>query len=458
MSVKYKNLYHILFNTLFVYVLFTKFGIATEITNDQIISAQNNGIISAMCFVNDLMTGTAARGVMCLFVFSIGWLFISGKIKDYKEIFFLSLAISLIFGGAELANIISGNNYSCKSIYDVKAIEGDTIYNDGDCSLRNISIYSAGQEWRKCLSLDSSTCNTTIETGTFIEKNDIVSLYDCQNKFLKKNVDVKILYKCVNNDFQIVNSNSLDEGQCLRACTNTELRQIYNNYNFDKNSANITNGYEKNNYYAQGTIIGVKCKNGYFEYDNDGNRYDGSIEITCGNNGNFNINGSCKTTCDINKTKYSKVVSSWKKCTDTSCVATNENIFYYGDILEINSCKDNYDLVKVNDNELPLRVKCSNNGNWEILNDGKKCSISCDITNIDNYKNTDIRICSTDTNCSITVNENNKILHENDKVRIIDCKNNYIFNNVSDEKAEYVCQSNGIWKNINDGNLCVNSR
>ncbi|MDR2077483.1 MAG: TrbC/VirB2 family protein, partial [Rickettsiales bacterium] len=85
-----------------------------ELTNEELVAAKRNGVVSAICFVMDLMSGRLARAIIAVAMVGVGWIFLVGGMK-WTNVVLFTLACSLVFGGMEIANIISGNNYSCES-------------------------------------------------------------------------------------------------------------------------------------------------------------------------------------------------------------------------------------------------------------------------------------------------------------------------------------------------------
>lgn len=79
---------------------------------------KNNGIAKAICYAVDLITGNFGKAVMSLFIILVGMSFLSGQSEavSFKYLISTAIAIALIFGSAQLADIISGNKYSCKMV------------------------------------------------------------------------------------------------------------------------------------------------------------------------------------------------------------------------------------------------------------------------------------------------------------------------------------------------------
>ena len=79
---------------------------------------KNNGIAKALCYAIDLVTGSFGKTVISIFIILIGMSLLSGQSEAVSFKYFIStaIALALIFGSAQLADIISGNKYSCKMV------------------------------------------------------------------------------------------------------------------------------------------------------------------------------------------------------------------------------------------------------------------------------------------------------------------------------------------------------
>ena len=88
----------------------------TKSTNTE--DFKSNGVAKAICYAIDLITGKFGRAIMSLFIILVGMSFLSGRSEavSFKFLISIALALSLIFGSAKLANIISGNTYSCEMV------------------------------------------------------------------------------------------------------------------------------------------------------------------------------------------------------------------------------------------------------------------------------------------------------------------------------------------------------
>ena len=79
---------------------------------------KSNGMARAICYVINIVTGTFGKAIASLFVILIGMSLLSGQSQalSFKVLMSVAIALALIFGSTQLANIISGNTYSCKTI------------------------------------------------------------------------------------------------------------------------------------------------------------------------------------------------------------------------------------------------------------------------------------------------------------------------------------------------------
>lgn len=459
-----------IFTILFLLIIIATNTIFAENSIDidtQILEASNNGLIQGLCFVHDLITGGFGKLIMCFFVVGLGWGFLIGEVKDHKTIFTFILAIAITFGGVEFAHFISGNNYSCETFKEKAYLDKNTIYNAGICPITDIEEYIPGEVWRLCNTTLESECMkitsyaVEVDNNTQIldNSNNFITLYDCPDKYLKKDKNNYIIYKC--NDtglFSIASdTNTMENGKCLPACSVSNLKTVLNRYNFDSTNIEIAenSGYIDENYYSSGTKINIKCKNNlYIEYLDDDTIGDGAFVICT--NGNFVANGSCKPQCDITKTKYNSSTATWKKCNDATCSTAKpitDNNFYYNEIVEVDTCKSGYFLNNETDK---LRLQCGNSGSWVVLQDGQQCSTTCDINNIETYTNAKIGYCSADgNNCTNVIEEGKTLFFPDETVGIYECKDNFeISYNEANSPAMFICETNGKWKNINKGGLC----
>lgn len=459
-----------IFIVLFLFIItvinaiFVEQAFGTDVT---ILEASNNGLIQGLCFVYDLITGGFGKLVMCLFVIGLGWGFLIGEVKDHKTIFTFILAIAITFGGIQFAHLISGNDYSCATFQEKNYLDENTIYNGGICPITSIEEYAPAQIWRICNTTTEDECKkitsyaVEVDNNTSIldKNNNYVTLYDCPDGYLKKNKNNYIIYKCNSNGFfTVVSEESAKEyGKCLPACPISNLKTILNRYNFDSTDIEIVqdSGYIDKNYYSAGTQINVKCKSdSYTEYNGSDVIGDGAF-VTC-SNGNFVATGSCKPQCNIVRTKYNSSTASWNKCNDVNCSSvtpTTEQNFYFGEIVEIDTCKDGYFL---NNKTNKLRLQCGNNASWKVVQDGQQCSKTCNINNIENYANAKIGYCSMeDGTCASKIENEKTSFFPDESVGIYECNDDFeVSYSKTNSLAIFTCKNDGKWENSNDGSLC----
>lgn len=460
--------------------IFMNETVSFALTNDQILAAKNNGIISAMCYVYDLMTGNIARAIMAVFVMGTGWLFFLGAVKDWKTIFFFSLAVTIMFGGIELANIISHNKFSCAFIYNTEEINKNTIYNAGDCQIVDIDEYASGQIWYKCVKKgnDVDCTNKSKENiildETLIEYGDRVMLASCQAGSFKKDNNKILKYLCDKNGkkFTILNGTEKEDAKCVKACTKKSLNSILRSYHAKASMDNKNNyiileksgRYEQDNYFTAGTKIDLDCNSGYFEYDSDNKISKIGLFAECDKDkSEFKIVGSCKKKCNISNTIYKYSVSEWEKYDSNSDkwveIDNNEQV-YYGEKIRIKTCnfKSNYSFqdVGMNDDVEKMTLTCGEDGAWKQDNKGLTCSKKCILDTYNYYSNNVWKTdCPISGNCITDLNGKNEFF-EGDIVGVTDCINSNFNIDLDNnpKKLRLTCNADGKWSS-NNGSRCL---
>ena len=341
--------------------------IARSLTDDELLAVKNNGVVSAMCYVNNLLTGNIAKSIMALSIIGIGWLFLSGG-TDWKIVLLFSIATSLVFGGLELANIISGNNYSCKSFEEATERNDSIIYNQGACRIIDIKDnYSSGQLWKKCYSNSTiansedfnNYCTEEVNDSTEINGNDRVVLTECQKGYLKIDENKYLNYVCNVEESKGVGefiadpSNDKENSSCVKACSLQEMqtyteafgiRLAYDENNepkIIKSKEGYTGRFDSanNGYFSQGTRIEANCKSGYiidFSNGNNGCLSEKEINFYCDENGIFSIEKRCEKGCEINNAKYENV-STWVEKIRNKCLpdTIEETTYMSGDKINV---------------------------------------------------------------------------------------------------------------------------
>ncbi len=497
-----KTLFTILISFIFIIIL-TKVATAfdmDEINKDELIVAKNNGLISSLCFVQDLLTGNVARAVGALFILGCGWLFLIGSIKSWISILSLTIATTLIFGSAELAEVISGNNFTCKTIYEASEnIKETPIYNEGICKLLDIDIYTIGQKWYICDSnikkFNINSC-TEIKDDTIINSDDKdVFLVTCQNGSFKPDENVFLRYKCnVEKEiFELISTEEEKEkGVCVRGCTISQIKEILNSYHAKStledskntkfeildNSGKLKNG----SYYTSGTIINLDCLSDYTELNKEGEPDNKGLIAICtavDSMAEFKVSGSCRGNCNLNNlsNQYKNTFTEWQKYNAEKEIweDTKAKEFYFGDRVRIKTCDtDNayrFDITNdpsktpqsiIPDNE-KLILRCGsaehNKEIWIADNEGKSCIRYCNLIDYE-YYNEHIwnRDCPLTENCKKSLTQTEILFKPGEKVGISACSDttNYFLNtegNYNKLFLKITCNSNGKWE-PDDGLKC----
>ena len=320
-----------------------------------------------------------------------------------------------------------------------------------------------------------ANCNGVVTNESDIKYgglNQVIALNKCQDGYFRDLANKFLFYSCSPQGdsglyyFKLVyptNQIDIDKATCKKACSVKDLDKIVRTYNIDYNSLLDVPGNSRKdgNYYTQGYKFTANCKTGFLEYREENN--DGNIEyiedkdglsITCSENGTFSITGSCKSRCDLNDTSLNNNVSVWNKCDENGCNKTSGVIFNYGDILEINSCKDGYFLS--NAYSVNTKIKCSDNGSWVLLEqttekDGtittaNSCIKKCKVAEIDNYTNIEkfVMNCSTgDTKCNPTVEITGEtLLEQGQSIKIESCITNTGFDFIDTANVDEIRKAN----------------
>jgi type IV secretory pathway VirB2 component (pilin) len=466
-------------------VLFLSFvdyvGAGAVITPDQLVQAQNNGLVSGMCFVLNIITGNVARGVMAVFVIGTGWLFLLGGV-DWKKILLFTVASAVTFGGTELANIISRNNYTC-----AKSNSSSTAptYNAGDCQVIDLPLYMIGQKWYKCSGVGASVCNTLIGNTTVISEGDTVALGECNTGYLKMNDNIKLKYKCENvNGIKrfttTETATNIGNGKCRKACTTNDLYTLMRNnnaslapatsgnYAFITDSQTGFTGRIQGSYFVQSTTINLDCNNGYDEYGSAGTLNNSGLMVTCSfggdthgvldTGGTFHIFGSCGKKCIIESATYSKRVSQWEKsesadtASATWATINNSTVFYSGDKARIKACKNGYYFKNSTANKLSIR--CNSSGSWMVNETGENCLSRCNISDYSYFdRHTWRKDCVLGGACTNELGAV-RVFYEGDIVGVNTCISTEDSIDESKNKLRLTCGANGDWTS-DGGEICL---
>ena len=88
-------------------------------TDENLRKMGDNGLVAGLCYVTEMILGPVGKTIAMLFVVAMGAGFIGGKFDKWSLIIF-AFVMSIIFGAADVAFIITGNDLSCQSIADAQ--------------------------------------------------------------------------------------------------------------------------------------------------------------------------------------------------------------------------------------------------------------------------------------------------------------------------------------------------
>ncbi len=461
---------------------------------------QGNEIISGMCYVYKIMNSNLTKALGAAFVMGTGWLFFFGGIKSWHYVLSLSVGVTLIFGGVELANIISRNDYTCTKVIE----NSDKDENTGigasaktTYTIREIDIFSPGQEWKIC---DKDITNLNLANCESIDENDEISvdddrdlvLFKCQYNYAKLLDNVYLKYRYNKADklagsFILVNSMNtsstgadsiLEQLKCKPSCNLSKLNELLGIYQAETNKTNkgeiviLDNSgkIKEEKYVTMGTKIDLNCLNGLEERDeNDKPNKSGLIAIC--NNGEFEIKGSCKGKCNLEDYKEKNIFTEWQKYnTETKTwVDSKDNIFLYGDKVRIKTCneKDGYafetNLTSSGENVLSdndkLVIVCSSIGNsgvWIPKAGGKSCSKFCRLNSYIHYsENVWRKNCNILDGCTEDLKNGEILFKAGSKLGVVDCTDKSIYSlDTSKKTLRITCNDSKEWEEDN-GTRCL---
>ena len=399
------------------------------INEEELLLIKKNGIISSMCYVVELISGTIARAIMCVFIMATGWSYIKAMKIDWKSFIPITIATALIFGGEDIAKKISGVGYGCSTFNKLYETDDTFINNVGLCAVIDLPQANGKHEWSKCNSSEDN-CTQKIDSNTSIVKDDIVALTKCANGYYMDNSNNKVIhYKCVENkgvghweptektytswgitedkagDYFLDTNEGNSRTVCLEYCSLSELKTFFsNNYaykplNKDGNiistsrlivkdnpesSIHIYSGsmVMENQGFSHGAELAIGCssKNGYSEVINLGKDKNGKdicipnideeksqIKLKCGNGGKYQvINASCQKDCKFTSVKNYKYVDEWNVC------AMNEN---KQNNCEVMSTKELLKKSNIASQTVLQVISCS--GDYSIQNKSQTIKYTC---------------------------------------------------------------------------------
>jgi hypothetical protein len=372
-----------------------------------------------MCFIHGLITGTMSKIIISLFVIGTGFMMITtGGFDPVKTLFPFCIAIALLYGGFEFADVISGNRYNCKNLENYENVEDGVISNQGICSISYIPQYAVGQVWKKCISNGGSgssyTCGTIVNSTVEIALNDVVILDQCESgAYRSLSAERNLRYKCALENgvgrFEILTGDENNVGLCKKYCSprtianfftasETNLATIRAISSIDNNvlsSVTVTNVPRikilsgefvsgTNNGLKDASTMAIKCADNALEYDQNGNVRSaeniGQVKAKC-DGGVINIvDGSCRLGCRISSLASNIYTSQWKSCgalnelsivANTPCIILQNNggatmannVVESGRILQTNACVEE---ASVSNNTKRSVFKC-NNGVWSYV-------------------------------------------------------------------------------------------
>lgn len=404
----------------------------------------NNGMLRGMCFFLSILRGNYAKTVAGLFVVGLGFLMLFGNLKFTSYMFFV-IALALTFGADQLANVISGNTFSCKYINtsyktsaEIKCPAG-SYYKNGRCaftscsnlantyldtnfSSKSTSVKNGEKVYKECgvgkygyveyvckdgeLDYNLDTCYTpgnyctartlpimsgahfnlsgiTVEIGTIVESACANSYLGTAKIICQKDKTWKVESTCKVDTSKYCNTSNIYRD--LGGSNKVDLKHIKLNISKVKQEQAINPG-------KTDSDIGISCDVGY----------EGSVSLLCGTNKKWFIDGAC--TIIRCPTEYSLDNGKYN--------ITDENNTYKSEIIGV--CDTGYVGTP--------KVVCGLDGNW-ITSSG-----SCTL---------DKSFCPT-LSVENGVVDNERTL---DSYATLKCNNGYELSG----KGALLCTKNGTW-------------
>lgn len=460
-------------------------------------------MVAALCYVQNILNGPVARAIMAVAVVGVGWLFLLGG-ASWTTVLMFTVASSLVFGGIELANIISGNSLSCQVISKAKEKYEEIVYNKGICGINRIPIYKSGQTWLAC-SMDNinnvpanvsssvaNHCITTVDNNTYLDTAydprtmvyKTVVLSSCQDGYMKRDPNIYLEYACNKDKNDIgyftghsANENNMKAGECVQACSassisstlnRNNLQAIYNN----EGGYSLLNGWSQDfsngTYYAAGTKLAVECKNGYMAYLRNadgtetpctGGNCSGNIE--CGRDDELGIFGPsifCRRACS--STPYKDIDVNVKKFgrydDEIYSEITEANpLFIENNKVIIKECAAGYALEYGKEG---LILDCKES-EWWADKGGSKCYKTCSKSAIADALTGDSWLgCDADGKCNRDIS-NQEIFALGETIQATGrCSTGYSISGDGEDYAKYVCGPQGAWEEIGGRSCKPNCR
>ncbi|GHU27453.1 hypothetical protein FACS1894152_4100 [Bacilli bacterium] len=450
----------------------------TVLRDEELVMLKKNGIIAALCRVTDILSGGFVRAIMAVAVIGVGWLFLLGS-ANWTIVLTFTIATAITFGAGQFANLISGNNYSCKMINEAKIKAENEIKNKGPCPMNILNEYYAGQVWNKCND-GNDGCTTQINNEITIDHGITISLIECQSGYFKFDKTQFAKYTCNVSgssvgSFSIANPPENESALCRKGCSalEFELNSMYNTYNIDpkknaKGDIEVSKGRKEDDFYVQTTELKMECKKnvGLMAYDANNVQNPNGVKLICDDTGHFRISGSCKKQCSLKDSTYAKTVIRWSNNDaqfDHVYNSTNktwpeeDKTFNFGEQVTAVTCADGYAFA---DSRYPLVIECGGNGVWTTSN-GEPCVRKCqmsDIINASEDGNSGWQFCPKTGTCESSNTAKTEIEREEAIIISGTCKTGTPgYTRViksSDVKLKYTCNSNSEWES-NGGTQCL---
>ncbi|MDR1425865.1 MAG: hypothetical protein LBI70_02635 [Rickettsiales bacterium] len=434
---------------------------AITLSNEDLLAARRNGIVAALCYVLDIITGKVGRAIGAVAVFAIGWLFILGGVK-WTTVFTFTVACSLTFGGIELAHLISHNKYSCSSIDEAREYDKSVIHNLGTCDLKNIEEYRSGQIWYLCSGTSVEDCYfTKITNDTFIDSRDgvnIVALITCQQGYFKADPNAVYRQICKKDSNEIgyftayPDGKGEENGKCQMGCGAFDLQEYYSLYRLKpvlKNGAVVIlegGAGASATTYPPGAVLDMDCQEGFAELDSTDRPNSKGAKLICSENGGFQLEGRCSKYCSLGGFESFSTVSQWQHCDSNSAncsnVGENDSLsFIYGEVAKVVSCALDY---LPQDEQNKLVIKCDKSGGWEVVR-GLSCFKSCKLDSLELGGDTGWFLCNSGDVCSSPIVPSNKNEFKyGEKIAVSgNCRGDY--SRVDGSPMKFLCGTNGIW-------------
>ena len=223
----------------------------------------SNGMLRGMCFVLSILRGNYAKTIAALFVIGLGFLMLFGNLKFTSYMFFV-IALALAFGADQVANVISGNTFSCSYINTSYQVANEikcpigSYYKNGRCAFTSCSNLV-----NTYLDTNFSSTSTSVNNGKKVYKECGVGKYGY------------IEYICKDGELDYNLDTCYTPGNYCTAGT----LPIMSGANFNLSGMTI----------GVGTIVESTCAEGYL----------GTAKIICQKDKTWKVENSCKV--DISK-------------------------------------------------------------------------------------------------------------------------------------------------------------